>query len=173
MNFRGHLVGGVLAGGCCAAAALRWGYVAADDFVALAGVGGTAVFFALFPDFDTASVPQRWFFRAVFVALVYLGGTGQFELATLVGLLSVLPLLDHHRGWTHWKASPLLVPLFLGAVYEYWRARHAWVDGFDWTNIGGVLKGHVVYLGASIVGWYTHLLLDGQFKIFPTDRDHH
>jgi hypothetical protein len=173
MNFRGHLVGGVLTATAAAAAATRWGYIDPLDYATWGGVWATAVFFSLFPDFDTASVPQRWFFRCVFLALVYLAVTGQFELATLVGLLSILPLLDHHRGWTHWKLSPVLVPVFLGAVYEYWRAQHAWIDGFSWENIGGVLRGHAVFLAASIAGWYTHLLLDGQFKIFPTDRDHH
>lgn len=173
MNFRGHLIGGALAGVATASVASRWGYIAPQDYGMWAAVCGTTVFFSLFPDFDTASVPQRWFFRAVLAFMVYLGWSRQFELATLVGMLSILPLIDRHRGWTHWKISPLVVPVLLGALYEYWRTRNAWIGGFDWAQVEVLLEGHLALLAASVIGWYTHLMLDGQFKVFPTDRDHH
>ena len=92
---------------------------------------------------------------------------------TLVGIASLLPLLDHHRGWTHWKISPLVVSLLLGAVYEYWVTRHAFMGEFAWGNVRVLIEGHWVFLAACIAGWYTHLLLDGRFKIFPTDQGHH
>jgi membrane-bound metal-dependent hydrolase YbcI (DUF457 family) len=173
MNFRGHVIGGVLAGVVVASAASHWGYIGPRDHITWAAVCCTTVFFSLFPDLDTSSVPQRWFFRLVFVGLVYLGWQERYELATLLGVLSILPLLDHHRGWTHWKISPLVVPVLLGAVYEYWHSRHAWGAGFSWTEVGKVLEEHVVFFAACIIGWYTHLFLDGRFKVFPTDRDHH
>jgi hypothetical protein len=173
MSFKGHLIGGVLAGAGLATAASRLGHLPGQGWEAWAWVFGTTVAFSLFPDLDTSSVPQRWFFRLVFAALLYLGWTEDYERATLVGLLAVLPLLDHHRGWTHWKLSPLLVPLALGAVFEYWRARHAWFSGFSWENVRQLLAGHLVYLVACVVGWYTHLLLDGHFVLFPADRNHH
>ncbi len=173
MTFRGHLIGGVVAGIGVAGLAAHWEYVPPGDLRAWGSVWGTTVFFSLFPDLDTSSVPQRWFFRLVFGALLYLGWKQHYELATLVGLLAVLPLLDHHRGWTHWKISPLIVAVLLGAVYEYWRARQNWMSGFSWENVSALLRQHAVYLVACIVGWYTHLLLDGRFKFFPTDSDHH
>lgn len=173
MNFRGHLIGGIAVGVAVAETAAQLGYIARADHRIWAGVCGTAVFFSLFPDLDTSSVPQRWFFRLVFAALLYLGWVERYELATLVGLLSVLPLLDHHRGWTHWKLSPLIVPVLLGAVYEYWRARHTWFGAFSWTNVQILLEAHLVFLVACMTGWYAHLVLDGRFKLFPTDRDHH
>ena len=173
MTFRGHLTGGVAAGIGMAVLAAQWGHVAPDDLHSWATVCGTTVFFALFPDLDTSSVPQRWFFRLVFVVLLYLGWSQRYELATLVGILAVLPLLDHHRGWTHWKVSPLVVPLVLGIIYEYWRARQAWMSGFSWENVTQLLRDHAIYLVACMVGWYTHLLLDGRFKLFPTDSGHH
>lgn len=173
MNFRGHLVGGIAVGVAVAETAAQLGYIARADHSIWAGVCGTTVFFSLFPDLDTSSVPQRWFFRIVFAVLLYLGWMERYELATLVGLLSVLPLLDHHRGWTHWKLSPLVVPVLLGAVYEYWRARHAWFGAFSWTNVQNLLEAHLVFLIACMAGWYTHLVLDGRFKLFPTDGDHH
>ena len=82
-------------------------------------------------------------------------------------------LFQHHRGWTHWKISPLVVSLLLGATYEYWRARNAFMGEFDWANVRTLIQGHWIFLCACIVGWYTHLLLDGRFRIFPTDQDHH
>ena len=173
MTFKGHLAGGVLAGIGVVGLAARWGYLPSADYRHWATVWGTTVFFSLFPDFDTSSVPQRWFFRVIFAGLIYLGWTGQYELATLVGILSILPLLDHHRGWTHWKISPLLVPVLLGAVYEYWQTRHSWIGGFSWASVHRLLADHLVFLVACVVGWYIHLLLDGCFKLFPTSSDHH
>jgi hypothetical protein len=173
MNFRGHLIGGTVVGVGMVGIASRLGHIPPGDYGIWGGVCGTVVFFSLFPDLDTSSVPQRWFFRIVFATLLYLGWTERYELATLVGILSLLPLLDHHRGWTHWKISPLVVPVLLGAVYEYWRARNAWLGEFSWTNVHDLLSGHLIFLIACIVGWYVHLLLDGQFRLFPTDRAHH
>lgn len=173
MNFKGHLIGGTLAGIGVASSASHWGYLGADDHITWAVVCGITIFFSLFPDLDTASVPQRWFFRLVFVGLLYLGWQERYELATVLGLLSILPLLDHHRGWTHWKISPLLVPLLLGAVYEYWHTRNLWIGGFSWTELRQIIEVHIVFFVACMIGWYMHLFLDGRFKIFPTDRDHH
>ena len=173
MNFKGHLLSGAVVGGAVAVGATQWGYIEPGDLTTQVAVGGTALFFSLFPDLDTSSVPQRWFFRLVFCALLSLAWTERYELATLVGILSLLPLLDHHRGWTHWKISPLVVSVLLGAVYEYWRARHSFMGEFAWGNVRALLEGHWIFLAACIAGWYTHLLLDGRFKFFPTDQDHH
>jgi len=173
VNFRGHFISGVAVGVGVAAGAVYLGYIDAHDYATWGAVCATTAFFSLFPDLDTSSVPQRWFFRLVFLLLMGLGWNERYELATLVALLSILPLLDHHRGWTHWKVSPLIVSVLLGTAYEYWRARHAFIQGFSWDNVRVLLEGHAVFLVACVVGWYTHLLLDGRLKFFPTDRDHH
>jgi len=173
MNFKGHFCSGAVVAVGVAVGTTNLGYIEADDLNTQVAVAGTTLFFSLFPDFDTSSVPQRWFFRLDFCSLFYLGWTERYELATLVGILSLLPLLDHHRGWTHWKISPLAVSVLLGAVYEYWRARHAFLGEFSWGNVQTLIEGHWIFLFACIIGWYTHLLLDGRFKIFPTDQDHH
>lgn len=166
-------MGGVVAGSGVAAGAVYFGSVAPDDLTTQAAVAGTALFFSLFPDLDTASVAQRWFFRCVLGVLLYLGWAEHYELATLVGILSILPLLDHHRGWTHSKISPFLTVALLGTSYEYWRARQAFFGEFTWDNVYILLEGHVVFFVAGVVGWYTHLLLDGRFKVFPTSQGHH
>ena len=173
MNFRGHLICGALVGVGMAEGAVHFAYAERGDYATWGALFATTTFFSLFPDLDTASVPQRWFFRCVFALLLYLGWNEEYDLATLVAILSLLPLLDHHRGWTHWEVSPLIVSVLLGAAYEYWRARHAFLGDFSWENVQGLIRGHVVYLLACIVGWYTHLVLDGRFRIFPTEREHH
>ena len=38
-------------------------------------------------------------------------------------------------------------------------------------SLGAIVAG--AFFIACIVGWYTHLLLDGCFKVFPTSQDHH
>ena len=67
--------------------ATHYGCVDADALNTQVAVAGTALFFSLFPDLDTSSVPQRWFFRLVFFSLLYLGWTERYELATLVGVV--------------------------------------------------------------------------------------
>ena len=173
MNFQGHLCSGIVVGVAGSAVATNFGYIGPDDLATQIAVSGTTVFFALFPDLDTSSVPQRWFFRIVFFALLCLGWIERYDLATLVGILSVLPLLDHHRGWTHWKISPVVVSVLLGAIYEYWRARHASMGEFAWDNVRALMEGQWIFLVACISGWYTHLMMDGRFKIFPTGQGHH
>ena len=88
-----------------------------------------------------------------------------------------LPLLDHHRGWTHWRLSPFLVVLLPAYVFAYWRTVQAEAIGAALTTAHVVaatlMAEHGLALVAALVGWYTHLLLDGRFKIFPTGKDHY
>ena len=168
MTYRGHLAGGVIVGVAAGLGVTITGMAAAEDYAAVAGVAATALFFSLFPDLDTSSVPQRWFFRAVFVALVYLGWLDRYELATLLALVALLPVLDQHRGWTHGRWSPVVMPVILGAIYELWRWPQR-VAG-DMVPPGSLDSLHLAYLAAAVAGWYGHLLLDGKFRIFPRDE---
>ena len=72
MNFKGHLTSGVVVGVGIAVGAVDYGYIDGDDLQTQAAVAGTTLFFALFPDLDTSSVPQRWFFRLVFLLRFHL-----------------------------------------------------------------------------------------------------
>lgn len=169
MNFRGHLIGGMVVGVTLAESAARLGGIPSTDRHTWFAVCATTLFFSLLPDLDTSSVPQRWFFRLVFIGLLYLGWNKRYELATLVGILAIMPLLDHHRGWMHWKWTPLFVPLLASVGYEYWRARQSWFIAFSWSNVQGMLDGYAIFVLASIAGWYCHLILDGRFNIFKGD----
>jgi len=165
MTYRGHLAGGLVLAATAALAAPALGLVETSDWVSLAGVAGTALFFSLFPDLDTSSVPQRWFFRAVFGLLICLAWRGQYQVATLVALVALLPVLDQHRGWTHSWWSPLVMPVLLGGIYELWR----WPQQMPGERpaFGAI---HLACLGAAMWGWYGHLLLDGKLRIFPRDE---
>ena len=130
------------------------------------GVAATVQFFSLFPDVDIDSVPRRWFYRGVLVILLYLAWSGAWVEATVVAGLAMLPLVDHHRGWTHGRFVPLLMPAIMCAWLLWWEG---WprVEGPRVLDILTPLR--LVFVGAAVAGWYTHLLLDGLFRIFPHD----
>ena len=175
MTFRGHAVGGLIAGVGTACLALRWDLLDPKDVWGWPGVLGITFFFSLYPDLDTASVPQRWFYRAVCAILLYLSWRGEYRQATVLAIIAMMPLLDHHRGWTHWRISPVLVIVAPAFALAYWSGA---VDGDGaGTSAVAVATGlaaeHGIEIAAAVVGWYTHLLLDGRFKLFPTGRDHY
>ena len=177
MTFRGHVAGGLVAGVATSSVAVRWDLLSPGDVTGWLSIFGVVLFFALYPDLDTASVPQRWFYRAVFGTLLFLSWREQYRTATLLAILSILPLLDHHRGWTHWRLSPFLVVLLPAYVFAYWRTVQAEAIGAALTTAHVVaatlMAEHGLALVAALVGWYTHLVLDGRFKIFPTGKDHY
>lgn len=185
MNFRAHFAGGVAAGTAAAAVSVLSGDTALsgdsarrffsagpDGGVHLAGVFAVAWFMALFPDLDTASVPQRWFLRAMFALLVAALAWGRLDLFVVLAFAALLPLLHRHRGWTHWKVTPWLIALFLATVHETLRARSAWFSGFSWDNVWLFLRDYWIYVAACVMGHYTHLLLDArQVKWLPFIRN--
>ena len=163
MRARGHLVGGLVTGSGVAGIGILAGQVPGLLHPHWWGVAATGLFFSLFPDVDTDSLPARWFYRFVVVGLIALALTGQERLGLWLAILSMLPLLDHHRGWTHGRWMPLIAPAILGvgAALE-WREK-ASPEMFAPLDI--------LYYSAAVVGWYTHLLLDGLFRLFPQDLD--
>ncbi len=169
MQFRGHLVGGSVAGVAFAELAVQTGNIGPYDFGIWGQLFVLTLFFSLFPDFDTSSIPQRWFFRAVLSSMLVLVWVDRYRLAALLGVVALLPVIDHHRGWTHWRLAPLLVPTLLFLLFGFWNFTAA--DGLLRDGFQFVL-GNKIYLIACVVGWYVHLVLDGYFKLFPTDRDH-
>lgn len=77
----------------------------------------------------------------------------------------MLPLVDHHRGWTHGRFVPLLLLAVLGAAL-------LWFEGWTSTELRLIeilTPLRLSFAAAAVVGWYTHLLLDGLFRFFPHD----
>lgn len=153
-NYKGHIAGG-LAAGLVYAGIIMWAPVTyfaeaagiLHGWESLAAVFVLAVLFGLFPDVDTNSKAQDIFLGTAFIADVILVTTGRIEAAAYLGLVAMLPIVSHHRGWTHTKWAMVAVPLPLLIVPYFYN--HA------------MLPVSVVYYGAAVAGYFSHLLLDG------------
>jgi len=192
MNFKGHITGGTLAGVGVAGLAIVSGYSPLNQAVlqqfietpfsldnsitTLAGLFLITCFMSLFPDLDTTSIPQRWFYRLLFVCQGVLYYQKKLDWFALLAFLSILPVVHKHRGWTHWKITPWLISVFLAAVYEYFQVRDAWFREFNWENVLQFLQIYWMYACACIIGHYTHLLLDSKSPLLTflrNDKNHH
>lgn len=162
MNFRGHVTGGIITGVALATSAVTLSEplgIAAPPLV-LGQIFAVTVFFSLFPDLDISSIPQRWFFRAIFILLLILGYYEYYEEATLVALVAITPLLDHHRSWTHNIFSVLVFPLIMACLYEYLLTKDQFFHNWSFEQVSTHLLNHIWLVVACIGGWYTHLFLD-------------
>jgi LexA-binding, inner membrane-associated putative hydrolase len=62
---------------------------------------GCTLIGSLFPDVDTKSKGQLWFYRLLFLVLVVLVYKKNFLIAAVTSILCMLPLLFRHRGLFH------------------------------------------------------------------------
>lgn len=145
MKFKDHLVAGLTAA-TITTATLHWEPL----------VFPVTLFFSLFPDLDTASIPQRWCYRAITLVLLALSYQGLYREAVALAIVSMLPLLDHHRGWTHQVWAPLVFPVVAVAVYRFVVFHTSPID-IQWES--QFAQNWKILIGL-VVGWYTHLFLD-------------
>lgn len=153
-NYRGHIAGGILAGAACIAilpkAPIERLAEAAhllSDWQVFAAFFVLSILFALFPDVDTNSKGQDIFIGLAFVVDVLLILDGDIRAAAFLGLIAMLPIISHHRGWTHSKWAMLAVPLpllIVPALYD-----------------DALIPIATVYYLAAVSGYFSHLLLDG------------
>lgn len=176
MNFNFHLLGGIVAGGMTVSIAIFAEIAEPIEFntltsilnsesvdhnlITLFGLFSTSVFMSLFPDLDSASVLQRWFFRFVFLILLLLFFLGELGIFAAITFIALLPVLHRHRGWTHSKLTPFVLAIFFIVILEWYRSTHSWLGGFSFKNVGVLLKEYWIFVLACVVGHYTHLLLD-------------
>lgn len=154
-NYKGHIAGG-LGAGVAYVAALNFlpgellektgGLL--SDWQTLAGLLVLAMLFSLWPDIDTNSKGQDIFFSAAFVLNVLLIANGYLEAAAYFGLICMLPILGKHRGWTHSRWAMFLVPAPIVLV--------------PYLNKSSILATYMLYYGAAVAGYFSHLLLDGR-----------
>lgn len=153
-NYKGHIVGGVVFTAVYAAAML---FVPVEQFAesarllqdwqAMAAVFVIGILFGLFPDVDTNSKAQDIFFGIAFPIDILLIWNGNIQAAAYLGLVAMLPIITHHRGWTHSKWAMFVVPLpILIIPYLYDSA---------------MLPISIVLYGAALAGYFSHLFLDG------------
>lgn len=154
-GYKGHIIG---ATACTAgyvgalslapAGVLGSNHYLVSDFQLLVGMFVLGNLFGLFPDIDTNSKGQDIFYGIAFVADIVLLYNGRVAAAAFLGLLAMLPILGHHRGWTHSKAAMLIVPLPILVVPYFYNQAY--------------LDTALVAYGAAVVGYFSHLLFDGK-----------
>ena len=153
-NYKGHIVGGAAAG-LAYYAAISYLPIerlaeSADllrDEQAIFAIFVIAILFGLFPDVDTNSKAQDLFFGIVFPLDILLLWSGALQAAAYLGLIAMLPIIGHHRGWTHKKWSMFVVPLPILLVPYLYNNQ--------------ILPISAIYYGAAVVGYFSHLLFDG------------
>lgn len=153
-NYKGHIAGGVVFTGAYTLAMFyapveRLAEYAAVlyDWQAMTAVFVIGMLFALFPDVDTNSKAQDIFFWTVFPIMLMLVYGEQYQAAAYLGLIAMLPVLTHHRGWTHRKWAMFVVPLPILLV--------------PYLANDQVLPLSLIYYGAAVTGYFSHLFLDG------------
>ena len=131
-----------------------------------------ALLFGLWPDVDITSKSQKIFYTVLFVLNAALIFVFKFYIvAALLGLFAMLPILSRHRGWTHSRITMILLPgLFLVfPVYiEYPSWDIGWVELPDlldsllkWERLLDVLQDGLIFYLAGVIGYASHLYLDG------------
>lgn len=117
------------------------------DWQAMAAVFVVGILFGLFPDVDTNSKAQDIFFGFAFIIDILLIWSRHIQAAAYLGLIAMLPIVTHHRGWTHSKLAMVLVPLpilVIPGLYDI-----------------AMLPISIVLYGAAVSGYFSHLFLDG------------
>ncbi|MBA3758053.1 metal-dependent hydrolase [Candidatus Saccharibacteria bacterium] len=119
-----------------------------SDWQMVAGLFVVSMLMGLWPDIDTNSKGQDIFFATAFLFDIALISQGYLEAAAYFGLLAMTPIVGKHRGWTHSKLAMLLVPLPFVAV--------------PYLNKSSILATYLIFYGAAVAGYFSHLLLDGK-----------
>ena len=168
MDGRTHLAVGLATG--CAAGVAAWQIQSVNTFGEAAGVAALWSAFSQFPDLDTASRPQRWFYRGLAALLLLWALGGHWQVAAIAGMLALLPLVQHHRGWTHRAWAALLVPLVTLVLWRLFTdggAAWAWGNPLDAARpLADWIRHDLPAYLAMVGGYVTHLLLDR----FPARR---
>jgi len=153
-NYKGHLAGGLIITGMYAVSV---SFLPVERFAEHAGVlrDWQAVFglfiigmlFSILPDVDTNSKAQDIFFGVVFPLNIILLWQGMLQASAYLGLITMLPIIGHHRGWTHKKWAVFVVPLPILIVPYVYSEK--------------ILPLAIIYYGVAVTGYFSHLLLDG------------
>ena len=160
-GYKGHLAGaavffGVYLAGLALVFSVDQAYRQLSDVELVAYpvvLFGICLMFGLWPDVDTNSKGQNLFYALFFVVDVVLIATRQFQEAAYLGLFCILPALGKHRGWTHTYWAMLLIPSpFLVLPYVL----------VPETPLAGL-----PFYGAAVVGYFSHLVMDGMVIPLP------
>ena len=121
------------------------------DWQALLAVFIIGLLFAIFPDVDTNSKAQDFFYGIIFILDVLLIFAGSMQAAAYLGLVALLPIISHHRGWTHSPWAAFLLPLPILVVPYLYNS--------------SLLLVSAIFYGAALSGYLSHLLFDKRFFV--------
>ena len=149
-----------------------WNPTISLNLVVIVGCFVVALLFGLWPDVDIKSKSQKIFYTVLFVLnAVLIFVYKSYIAAALLGLFAMLPILSRHRGWTHSRITMILLPclFFVIPVYlEYPRWGIGWVELPDlidslikWERLPDVLQFGLIFYIAGVIGYASHLYLDG------------
>ena len=115
----------------------------------------------LWPDVDTKSKSQKIFYRLFLISNVVLIYKGYYAISAFFGLFAMFPLIGNHRGWTHSKLTMLLLPTVFLMLPIYFQR-----DQLDRSELLAaqnlvLLKEGLPFYTAGLIGYATHLRLDG------------
>ncbi|MFP4671891.1 MAG: metal-dependent hydrolase [Desulfohalobiaceae bacterium] len=104
---------------------------------------------SLFPDIDTDSASQRFFYGLLALFSLSLMLKGLYKWAGILGFCAMFPALSQHRRWTHTWWAMLGVPLLVAALPVF-------LFETPWQIL-------VPFYLAAVWGYFSHLVLDRQF----------
>lgn len=114
---------------------------------------GFSLMGSLFPDVDTKSKGQLWFYRFVAFSLLVLATRRHYAAAMMVSLASVAPLLVRHRGLFHRPWFIVSVPFVSALILSNYIPCYAMFCYYDALFF--------------VVGALSHIWLDlGLMKLF-------
>ena len=118
-----------------------------SSWQSIAALFVVTILFGLWPDVDTNSKGQDLYIGIAFISDIILILSGRMEAAAYLGLISMTPIVGKHRGWTHSRIAMMLVPIPLLII--------------PWLYRPEMLKVGILFYGAAVAGYFSHLLLDG------------
>ncbi len=119
-NYKGHLVGGIIAYGVlffAVFAAQKPSLLIAGEWLLFTLAG------ALFPDIDIKSKGQKYFYYVVLLFFIIIAARQQFKTLACCSFIIISPMLVRHRGIFHNPLfviiMPLLVWVFIGRALPH------------------------------------------------------
>lgn len=144
-GYRGHIVGGAVV----YAPMLIIFHSYATPMIAVWWFA-LAIAGALFPDIDTKSKGQKWFYRIMFLVLIGLLLFKRFALFATFSLMATLPLIVNHRTLFHRLWFVVMVPLVAAAT----------LDWYEVTPFNDAFVASLFFIAGAVA----HLVLDFGLK---------
>jgi len=128
-GYKGHLTGGAAIYGALLVAIIyliqKPTIMMALEWLAFALAG------SLFPDIDTKSKGQQFFYRIVLLVFVLLVIQRQCVLLSFLSIIALLPMLVHHRGLFHRGWFVIGFPVLTAAFCVYYAPHYAHIIWYD------------------------------------------